>query len=590
MIEVNSNNCKIKIVDKALYKSFCKDNHSQNWADADVVIGLYYNDELLQLISLDKPRTDKEYQWELIRDCIKTGYTVNGGISKLWNYFIINNNVSSCICYSYPKNKKLYTDRYIKYLGFKNKKKAEDKGNEVSPQIDIYFPFGIVYKITDTETGAFYIGQTLSKTKWDNGYIGSGTLWGRYIKKNKNNEYKREILYFAEDPLDMYKHERDEIRKYTKVNKNGVTVIDHSTGCMNIDVSMHGMNVSVCTECGKVNGQHKKECSKFVVCKECGGAAGHHISFCSKAKICPECGSNGNHKKICSRAKKCEECGGINGMHIKTCSKAVICNECGCANFNHKKACSKFKPRIRIKQCRECGGKNGQHRKGCSKLVVCAECGETGGAHTISCSKYNHKYCLECKSTGKHKKSCSKYKQQEKCKKCGRICGHKFWCPEYRFDGVCHICGGESRHKPDCKKISPPCPECGRRGDAHRRICSQFKPKTCPECGGKYIKHKINCPKFNKKKGCPECGSSGNHKKTCSHYSEKKCSICGGDHSHKKSCPNYKRWKLCEECGTIGGNHKKSCSRFKPKKPCSECGSKSKHKPSCPKRNNKTGA
>lgn len=49
-------------------------------------------------------------------------------------------------------------------LGFK--KKTEDG---LSPQVDSYFPAGIVYNITDLDTGKFYIGETFKQDEFING-------------------------------------------------------------------------------------------------------------------------------------------------------------------------------------------------------------------------------------------------------------------------------------------------------------------------------------------------------------------------------------------------------------------------------------
>jgi hypothetical protein len=53
------------------------------------------------LISFGKPRFNKNYSWELIRLASKLGTTVVGGASKLFNYFINNNDIGEgVICYS----------------------------------------------------------------------------------------------------------------------------------------------------------------------------------------------------------------------------------------------------------------------------------------------------------------------------------------------------------------------------------------------------------------------------------------------------------------------------------------------------------
>lgn len=247
-MEIYARECKIKSVSKNEYKLFTEINHAQGCVDAIDVFGLYYEEELVQLLALGKPRFNRNYQWEIVRDCTKIGCNVIGGVSKLWNYFVNNRDVNSCICYSYPHDEsKLYTDKYVKYCGFRNIKRAkpekkiyfegewqgeykridksilerhgvdrllngsfgQDKSNEqillglgfekkeedgYAPQVDSYFPFGVVYKITDETTGQFYIGKYESKRNWDNGYMGSGTRWGNHMNVHSDHSYKREIL------------------------------------------------------------------------------------------------------------------------------------------------------------------------------------------------------------------------------------------------------------------------------------------------------------------------------------------------------------------------------------------------------------
>lgn len=87
--------CTIKDVDFNVYKDFTNKNHLQGFATAKIVKGLYYNDELICLISLSKPRFDGyEVDYELVRFATKNGYTVVGGFSKLMKLFE-NNSIMS---------------------------------------------------------------------------------------------------------------------------------------------------------------------------------------------------------------------------------------------------------------------------------------------------------------------------------------------------------------------------------------------------------------------------------------------------------------------------------------------------------------
>lgn len=62
---------------------FLADNHLQGAVPSSVRLGLYYNEELVSIMTFAKPRYTKQYCWELMRFCSKAGIHVVGGASKL---------------------------------------------------------------------------------------------------------------------------------------------------------------------------------------------------------------------------------------------------------------------------------------------------------------------------------------------------------------------------------------------------------------------------------------------------------------------------------------------------------------------------
>jgi len=91
--KIYARKCEIKNIDNKEYKEFLLNNHIQGFTGAKIKIGLYYKNELVSLISLGKPRFNKEYNYEVIRSCTKQGKIVIGGFSKLLKHIsnIINN-------------------------------------------------------------------------------------------------------------------------------------------------------------------------------------------------------------------------------------------------------------------------------------------------------------------------------------------------------------------------------------------------------------------------------------------------------------------------------------------------------------------
>jgi len=97
---------KIKnIIDKKIIKEFLEKNHIQGFVGSKVKLGLFYNDDLVSLMTFGNKRivmNDKNYinEWELSRFCNKLNTSVIGGASKLFKYFIGNYDPKEIITYA----------------------------------------------------------------------------------------------------------------------------------------------------------------------------------------------------------------------------------------------------------------------------------------------------------------------------------------------------------------------------------------------------------------------------------------------------------------------------------------------------------
>ena len=108
---VYARKCEIREIDIHEYREFCEENHLQGYCAAKIRLGLYYNNDLVQLMSFSKPRYNCQYEYENIRTCTKLNYNIIGGFSKLLKYFINN----------YSKSIISYVDlRYFNGEGYKN--------------------------------------------------------------------------------------------------------------------------------------------------------------------------------------------------------------------------------------------------------------------------------------------------------------------------------------------------------------------------------------------------------------------------------------------------------------------------------------
>jgi hypothetical protein len=65
-------------------------NHLQGYSNSSIKIGLFYNKELISVMTFGKPRFNKNYEYELLRFCNKLNTSVIGGASKLFSYFLKN--------------------------------------------------------------------------------------------------------------------------------------------------------------------------------------------------------------------------------------------------------------------------------------------------------------------------------------------------------------------------------------------------------------------------------------------------------------------------------------------------------------------
>lgn len=97
--------CEIRKVDNRDVRIFLDDNHIQGFIGSSVKLGLYYGDELVSLMTFGALRKSlgvksSSKNWELLRFCNKKGFSVVGGASKLFKYFLSNNEVESIISYS----------------------------------------------------------------------------------------------------------------------------------------------------------------------------------------------------------------------------------------------------------------------------------------------------------------------------------------------------------------------------------------------------------------------------------------------------------------------------------------------------------
>ena len=105
--------CVVSEIDTKTAKVFLDRYHIQSSCSGLLFnLGLYYQGELIELMSFGKPRYNRKYEWELLRLCSNSKHMVIGGSEKIFKHFLQYKNPSSVI--SYCDNSKFTGDVYKK--------------------------------------------------------------------------------------------------------------------------------------------------------------------------------------------------------------------------------------------------------------------------------------------------------------------------------------------------------------------------------------------------------------------------------------------------------------------------------------------
>ena len=111
--------CDIRYIDDKTCDDFLNSYHFQNTCRGQKIkLGLFYNDELLQVMTFGKPRYNTNYEYELLRLCTKPKYSIVGGANKLFKHFCKNYKPKSIISYC---DLSKFTGKVYSDLGFTKK-------------------------------------------------------------------------------------------------------------------------------------------------------------------------------------------------------------------------------------------------------------------------------------------------------------------------------------------------------------------------------------------------------------------------------------------------------------------------------------
>ena len=184
--KVYARKCIVREVDKKKSRDFLNSNHIQGDSMSSIKLGLFYNDELVSLMTFGKCRVILNYKgskedYELIRFVNRIGYNIIGGASKLFSYFLKEYDPKTIISYS---DNAIFDGGLYERLGFDH---LSDTG------LDYYWVIDKKrkHRYNFRKSNLIKMGYDKNKTEREIMYedVGSFRIWGCGMKKwiwNKN--------------------------------------------------------------------------------------------------------------------------------------------------------------------------------------------------------------------------------------------------------------------------------------------------------------------------------------------------------------------------------------------------------------------
>jgi hypothetical protein len=119
--KINGRDCETREISTSEALNFCEDYHIQGRGHCCIAYGLFYNSELISVISFSKPSiakgaTSEMYDYELNRFCSKPDITIIGGASKLFSAFIKFNQFEKVLTFC---DLRWGTGSVYEHMGFK---------------------------------------------------------------------------------------------------------------------------------------------------------------------------------------------------------------------------------------------------------------------------------------------------------------------------------------------------------------------------------------------------------------------------------------------------------------------------------------
>lgn len=176
LAKVYARKCEIRSVPYKEEKEFLQRTHIQGFVNSKVAYGLYYNNVLVSIMTFGSPRQKKykgNNKYELLRFSSELNTLVVGSASKLFNYFIVENNPDFIISYCDIRLSSVNpSDTLYPKLGFKYDGNSKPNYKWLDPELNRLFSRQ-VYQKHKLELKLKEFDPNLSETEnmLNNGFI-----------------------------------------------------------------------------------------------------------------------------------------------------------------------------------------------------------------------------------------------------------------------------------------------------------------------------------------------------------------------------------------------------------------------------------
>lgn len=112
---IYARDCEVWDMGRGDAERFLDKNHLQGSCISSYSCGIYYNKELVSVMTFGRSRFNKNYEWELLRFCSKLGHHIVGGAGKLLRHFERKFNPKSLLSYA---DRRWSVGKLYRKLGF----------------------------------------------------------------------------------------------------------------------------------------------------------------------------------------------------------------------------------------------------------------------------------------------------------------------------------------------------------------------------------------------------------------------------------------------------------------------------------------